>query len=1275
MEVIRHSVERFFQGARTNVNTAYQNTQLNKYHQRIENALNAVESLRDAHYKLAWDVKRRAMPFINKFHQKFYRYIQHRFSVPESAEISSIEVFRHKYDKGITEYLQQQLTTLGNLKGWSGLKVEGTNTRDQREEDRRFSVGNQTIRQPHEIKAFLNTIFEGFQSQMDGMSYWEPRRIKYLDLHMMKYNPLNGSSYLKAPAYISAKKCVVNVKNDDALCFLYALDAKLFPQAIHPERPSHYRKTIKRYDITGIEFPMEPRDIERFEAQNKKHLRGYTIDLYYTDDDPDSLKSLRVNPDRKVKDRIQLLLYKNDENQRGHYMLIKDWSAFVNKQGQHTWVCPCCMTRLKNPDKTAFDKHLARCVELGGVRVVMPEEGSHMYFKNHHHENKHPLVAYADFESKNIRKGGKIVQVPVSWAILLAVKDGVRLEGLEDIATYTGSTRPESKTIFEGSWFKHIPNQRWFYYFQKDGMPDAGQVFLDTMKAISMCFSYTAHHHFQDYPDWKDIVWKEGEKQAHAKAKECKYCFAPFKIGDYNLRKVADHDHLTGEYRGALHSACNLKAGRQETRYFIPVVFHNLKGYDAHHILSAVSKDEANKDGMSVIAETGEKYKTFSIYPDARIEWVDDEGQPRSRKTVPLKFIDSYAFISESLGTILETLNKNPNAVQLGRSSFKDITKEGKGALPYDQPWHLRENLDRTSLYPIEWFDSTLSGKMKTSEYNKLQRIWKEEGLETCHHFHDLYLRMDVGGLHDMFETFRDLCLEKDGLDPVYYTGLPSFSLDSALKMTKARIELLTDEEMYLMFEKQKRGGISVQTHRYAKTEGNTHIKAFDANNLYGCTMTQPLPIRGFKWIPKDELWNFKDNATYEVWIHTPDQLHDTWDEYPICEKMIIEEKHLNETHRHLLGTNTFTPCVKLCGTLSDKDKYVINGKLLKYYIAKGHEVKAVYRGIEYEEEAWLKPYIEFNNLMRSKTSVEFERNIYKMKNNSVFGKTMEDVRKYQNFNLVKSDRLFRKYTERPDFKSLVCYGGDDPHLFGMWSNKTEIYLNKPIYLGTTILDLSKLHMTRLHYDVMKAQFGTRCKLLMSDTDSLVYEIVSEDLNAELQSIEQHFDFSNLKVSAEDARKKCLSVEGWELRDETYFHPLYDPKRKDHLGLFKDDVKGRIIAEFVGLRAKMYAFRFADGRTWDFDDREDHEEEPEEKLILKGIPKYVKKTQLKFSNYKETLMTRTAGLKVAFHTLTSKNHEIHLNPMSKLTTSAYDDKRWILEDGITTRAHGNYLNV
>jgi hypothetical protein len=125
--------------------------------------------------------------------------------------------------------------------------------------------------------------------------------------------------------------------------------------------------------------------------------------------------------------------------------------------------------------------------------------------------------------------------------------------------------------------------------------------------------------------------------------------------------------------------------------------------------------------------------------------------------------------------------------------------------------------------------------------------------------------------------------------------------------------------------------------------------------------------------------------------------------------------------------------------------------------------------------------------------------------NNSVYGKTMEDVRKYSNFKLVRTDK-FEKYTNRADYKRPVIFG---EHLSGIELRTTEVILNKPIYVGQAVLDLSKVLMSRLHYDVMKKHFGNRCKLLMTDTDSLMYGIETEDITADLSAMREYFDFSN----------------------------------------------------------------------------------------------------------------------------------------------------------------------
>ena len=244
----------------------------------------------------------------------------------------------------------------------------------------------------------------------------------------------------------------------------------------------------------------------------------------------------------------------------------------------------------------------------------------------------------------------------------------------------------------------------------------------------------------------------------------------------------------------------------------------------------------------------------------------------------------------------------------------------------------------------------------------------------------------------------------------------------------------------------------------------------------------------------------------------------------------------------------------------------------------------------------------------------------------------MENVRQYSNFKLVRPD-MIRKYLNRADFKRFVEFGDN---LYGVDRRSTKVYLNKPIYTGQAILDLSKVKMNELHYLVIKKNFGDRATLLMTDTDSLVYGIESPDVNKELIKFAEFFDFSNLPEK----------------------HELFDTSRKDVVGLLKDEVKGKKTAEFVGLRAKCYSLTDENGVSTS---------------KAKGVSRDVVKDKLKLAQYREVLFSGVSNYQKV-RSLVSHEHRIFAQESNKKSLSAYDDKRWILEDGITTRAYGHYMN-
>jgi len=197
-------------------------------------------------------------------------------------------------------------------------------------------------------------------------------------------------------------------------------------------------------------------------------------------------------------------------------------------------------------------------------------------------------------------------------------------------------------------------------------------------------------------------------------------------------------------------------------------------------------------------------------------------------------------------------------------------------------------------------------------------------------------------------------------------------------------------------------------------------------------------------------------------------------------------------------------------------------------------------RGISFDEDAWLKPYIELNTKLRIEASSEFEKDFFKLMNNSVFGKTMENIRNRVDIRLRTDDKSAKKLVSKPNYERTIIFSEDLVHM-----KKTELVFNKPVYLGMSILDISKTLMHDSHYNYIKKKYGPKAKFLMTDTDSLMYEIHTEDFFEDIrEDIKEKFDTSNFKNSKLPRLNKKVP------------------------GMIKDEAGGKIISEFVGLRAK-----------------------------------------------------------------------------------------------------------
>ena len=436
--------------------------------------------------------------------------------------------------------------------------------------------------------------------------------------------------------------------------------------------------------------------------------------------------------------------------------------------------------------------------------------------------------------------------------------------------------------------------------------------------------------------------------------------------------------------------------------------------------------------------------------------------------------------------------------------------------------------------------------------------------------YHDLYLKSDILLLADVFENFRRTCLEYYKLDPCHYFTSPGLSWDAMLKMTNIKLELMTDIDMFQFIEKGMRGGVSYIAHRHALAN-NKYLKKFDerlpskyimyldANNLYGWAMSQYLPTGGFRWmtekeIDKIDLAKYKDNCRkgliLEVDLEYPKKLHDLHNDYSLApEKIKVAKNMLSEYAKNIAKKyNISTGLVyKLIPTLSNKEKYVLHYRNLQLYTDLGLKITKVDRVFEFNQSPWMKEYIDFNTQKRTNAKNAFEKDFFKLMNNSVFGKTMENLRKRVNVRLVTDEKKLLKLTSKPTYVSSKIF---NENLVAVHKIKETLVLNRPAYVGMCILDLSKTLMYDFHYNYIKQKYGSKAKLLFTDTDSLTYEIETEDV---------YRDFWNDKDKLDNS-------------DYPENSPFYDNTNKKVIGKFKDEAAGIPITEFVGLRSKMYSY-------------------------------------------------------------------------------------------------------
>ena len=403
---------------------------------------------------------------------------------------------------------------------------------------------------------------------------------------------------------------------------------------------------------------------------------------------------------------------------------------------------------------------------------------------------------------------------------------------------------------------------------------------------------------------------------------------------------------------------------------------------------------------MRCIGENTEKYISISV--NFQEEKEEEEDSFKKIKTYRLRFIDSFRFMSSSLDSLTDNLSEINNKtcvkckervksvqyckfIDLSKSRLRykclkcdDISYKSIDPLikKFSNTYRLRNNdnerfvlLLRKGVYPYKYmndwnkfdetelplkkeFDSDLNmSSISDKDYNHAKSVFNILNTTNLGDYHDLYVQSDTLLLSDIFEEFRKTCINQYELDPCYFVSTPGLSWEACLKLTNVKLELFTDIDMLLMFEKGIRRGISQAIHKYAQANNkymksynknitSSYLQYLDANNLYGWAMSKELPIGGFKWVnPKKytEEWikNYDEDSKYgmvlEVDIEYPKELHKSHRDLPfLCDRKLLDK------------TN------KLITSFEDKKEYVVHISALKQALNHGLKLKTVHKVIRF---------------------------------------------------------------------------------------------------------------------------------------------------------------------------------------------------------------------------------------------------------------------------------------------------------------------------------------
>lgn len=646
---------------------------------------------------------------------------------------------------------------------------------------------------------------------------------------------------------------------------------------------------------------------------------------------------------------------------------------------------------------------------------------------------------------------------------------------------------------------------------------------------------------------------------------------------------------------GSHHKECWADTKNQAIIYF-----HNFKGYDSHYI---VKYGLTNCDISSVMGKSFEKFDIIAMdnYPNNHM--------------IRMCFKDTFNFLGTSLAKLVKMVED---------WRYTPVSqRNAKGLFPYKW-FDSFDKFDETSLPPPDqWYNEMTNTLIDPTEAYK---EWKENKFTTFKEYHDYYMKLDVMLLCDVFEEFRRTCVKAFKIDPVHFQGAPGYTWQLGVMAAHKMFKVIQDVDVYTDIQNSIRGGVAQCMTRYVnvRDKPNECMMFLDVNSLYSKCMTYKLPT----------LYIGKHTKLRPDWQYAWCDL-----EGDLCALMCVDLDYPQEFHdlhtAYPLAPHKYNG--RLCTTFKPKLKYLVLSHVLNFYLDHGLILTHFHYAYEFQQDYVLRDYVNNNIKMRRETKSAAMKTLYKLLNNSIYGKTCENAFKYKNYQIFNNDdpnkegKINRDLYKAKNFMQL-----EDKILAETYVR--EIKLSKPIQVGFGVLDFAKYTIYKFLLAIQRV-FGDKVTPVYTDTDSLLF----------------HFKLSHPeKIMMQDP--ELVSMLDFEKVPEGFEAKTTDTDKVS--GLWSLEADGKEIVEYIGLRAKTYCYQFRDNNVV-----------IKNKGVTAAALDIRNQTKLMMHHYHDVLF-KDQDVYVEQYLIRSKKHDIATVKQKKLALSSMDEKRIVCKDKITTVPFG-----